>query len=81
MSQRVDPSYALVCFKRFWITVAILAGMLTPLWIFLAANAYLDPQTFFEKALMIALGYVFLGAAQLWGLFLGVLAIIETWTD
>ena len=81
MSKNGDPSYALETFKRFWLTVVIVIAMFIPLWIFLAANAYLDPRTFFEKAVMIALGYVVLGAAQLWALFLGVLGIIETWSD
>lgn len=81
MSKNSDPSFALEAFKRFWLTVAIVIAMFIPLWIFLGANAYLDPQTFAEKALMIMFGYIFLGAAQIWGLIFGIGAVIETWSD
>ena len=81
MSKNDGPSAAGELFARLGLTVLILFAMFIPLWIFLGVNAYLDPQTFVEKALMIVLGYVFLGAAQIWGLFLGFAGIISTWSD
>lgn len=81
MSKNKVPSRAYEILTGVVVTFVIAVLMFIPLWIFLAANAYLDPQTFFEKAVMIALGYVVLGAAQIWALFLGVVAIITYWTD
>ena len=81
MSKNDGPSVAGEFFVRSGLTVLILIAMFIPLWIFLGLNAYLDPQTFAEKALMIVFGYVFLFAAQLWGLLLGVAAIVSTWSD
>ena len=81
MTKDAAPSAAGEFLIKMGLTALILVAMFIPLWIFLAANAYLDPQTFFEKVAMIGLGYVVLGAAQLWGLFLGVCGIISTWSD
>lgn len=67
--------------KKSGLSLGIAILMLIPLWIFLAANAYLEPVSFAEKAAMIVLGYVFLGGMQIWALIIGVAAIITVWME
>lgn len=67
--------------KKFGLSLLILVGMFIPVYVFLGVNSYFDPQTFWEKAAMVALGWFGLGGLQIWFLVLGVLGIIKTWDD
>ena len=67
--------------KKLGISLAIFIGMFIPVYVYLAANSYFNPVTFFEKAVMIALGYFVLGGLQIWLLIIGIAAIIAVCSE
>ena len=67
--------------KKLGLSLGIAILMCIPVYIFIAANLYFDPSTFWEKAAMICLAYVFLGGLQLWLLIIGIAAILTVWYE
>ncbi len=61
--------------------VLVIVLALIPLWIFFAAWSFLGPSGFFENVVMLILGWIVLGGAQIMFAIVGFALSLSLWTD
>lgn len=68
-------------FERWSATLIFFCGLMTPTWIILLAKFALNPDGFWQNAIVFGLGYWLLGGAQIIALIIGLVLIGGIWNE